>query len=150
MVTMQDFGSSEQSWRCTKKMNMSSDKSANAVLPVDIRSATWGVVCLCAAWCGVCRQYEPEFQALQQKFPQVRFDWVDVEEHEALVGDVDVETFPTLLVGHGERAMFLGPLLPQVKVLERLLQSLLDGQPASSLLPVEADALWQRIADQSQ
>jgi thiol-disulfide isomerase/thioredoxin len=94
----------------------------------------------------VCRQYEPQFQALSKKFPQVRFGWVDVEDQEALVGDVDVETFPTLLIGHGDHAMFLGPLLPQVKVLERLLQSLMDGQPASSLLPVEANALWQRIA----
>jgi len=112
--------------------------------------AHWSVVCLCAAWCGVCRQYEPEFQALQDKYPHVRFAWVDVEDQEALVGDVDVETFPTLLIGHGAQAMFLGPLLPQIKVLERLLQSLMEGQTASSALPQEATAMWQRIAAQWQ
>ena len=131
---------------CAKKVNMGSDNSAKVGQPAAPVGGTWSVVCLCAAWCGVCRQYEPQFQALSKKFPQVRFGWVDVEDQEALVGDVDVETFPTLLIGRGDHAMFLGPLLPQVKVLERLLQSLMDGQPASSLLPVEANALWQRIA----
>lgn len=151
VVTMQGFGGSLiQLWCCAKKVNMSSGKSANAALQAMSGGAAWSVVCLCAAWCGVCRQYEPEFQALQEKFPQVRFGWVDVEDSEALMGDVDVETFPTLLIADGERAMFLGPLLPQVKVLERLLQSLMDGQPASSSLPSEASALWQRIAAQSQ
>ena len=139
VVTMQGFGGSLiQLWCCAKKVNMSSGKSANAALQAMSGGAAWSVVCLCAAWCGVCRQYEPEFQALQEKFPQVRFGWVDVE------------TFPTLLIADGERAMFLGPLLPQVKVLERLLQSLMDGQAASSSLPSEASALWQRIAAQSQ
>lgn len=129
---------------------MSSDKPAEAVLQVAPSGATWSVVCLCAAWCGVCREYAPAFQALRAKFPQVRFDWVDVEDQEDVVGDVDVETFPTLLIGCGEQAMFLGPLLPQAKVLERLLLSLLDGQPASSTLPPEAAGLWQRIAAQWQ
>ena len=112
--------------------------------------AAWGVVCLCAAWCGVCRQYAPEFQALQAAYPQVRFEWVDVEDQEDLVGDVDVETFPTLLIGCADRAFFLGPLLPQIKVLERLLASLMQGAPASTALPADASPLWQRIAAQWQ
>lgn len=117
---------------------------------VQAESFVWGVVCLCAAWCGVCRQYESEFQALQASYPQVRFEWVDVEDHEDLLGEVDVETFPTLLIGCDDQALFLGPLLPQIKVLERLLESLLAGAPASSSLPVEASALWQRVAAQWQ
>lgn len=108
----------------------------------------WSVVCLCAAWCGVCRQYEADFQQLQAKFPDVRFEWMDVEACEAVVGDVDVETFPTLLIGVNERPLFLGPLLPQIKVLERLLASLLEGQSASSSLPAEAWPLWQRVRAQ--
>ena len=112
--------------------------------------AAWAVVCLCAAWCGVCRQYEPEFQALQSKFPQVRFAWLDVEDQEAVMGDVDVETFPTLLIGNAQGAKFLGPLLPQIKVLERLLASFLEGQPASAGVSAEAQALWQRAAAQWQ
>jgi hypothetical protein len=46
------------------------------------------------------------------------------------VDDVDVETFPTLLIGQGAR-VFLGPLLPQHAVLERLVASFIDGAPAT-------------------
>ena len=45
---------------------------------------TWTVVCLCAGWCGVCREYRAVFDALAAAHPQVRFDWVDVEDEEAL------------------------------------------------------------------
>ena len=116
--------------------------SANPLAPAN---TTLSVVCLCAAWCGVCRQYSPEFEALQEKFPQVRFDWVDVEDEEDLVGDVDVETFPTLLIGQGAKALFLGPLLPQIKVLERLIATALEGASTGSAVTEQAHALWGRI-----
>ena len=107
-----------------------------------------GVVCLCAAWCGVCREYEAPFKALQAQFPDIQFAWVDVEAHEDIVGDVDVETFPTLLIGCQNRALFLGPLLPQIKVLERLLAAL-QAQPQSPAnLPIQAQALWERVVAQ--
>lgn len=107
-----------------------------------------GVVCLCAAWCGVCRQYEAPFKALQAQFPHIQFAWIDVEEHEDIVGDVDVETFPTLLIGCQDQALFLGPLLPQIKVLERLLTALQAQPQATANLPVQAQALWQRVVAQ--
>lgn len=112
--------------------------------------STWSVVCLCAAWCGVCRQYAPDFEGLQAKYPQVRFVWLDVEDRADVVGDVDVETFPTLLIGRGDEPMFLGPLLPQIKVLDRLLASLLQGEAASTSMPPEAAPLWRCIAAQWQ
>lgn len=128
---------------------MNSDKPVEVAQSVAVPSAqAWSVVCLCAAWCGVCRQYEVDFRALQQQFPQVRFVWLDVEDEEELVGELDVETFPTLLIAHLDRPMFLGPLLPQIKVLERLLASLQEAQAASPGLPAEAAALWRRIAAQ--
>lgn len=105
----------------------------------------WWVVCLCAGWCGVCREYRAGFDALAQRWPGVRVVWLDVEDREDLVEDVDVETFPTLLIGRGEQAYFLGPLLPQHHVLERLVGSYLEGAPAAATLPVEAAPLFQRI-----
>lgn len=109
-------------------------------------SSAWWVVCLCAGWCGVCREYRPGFDALAQRWPGVRVEWLDVEDREDLVEDVDVETFPTLLIGRGAQAYFLGPLLPQHQILERLVASYLDGAPPAGGLPPEADALFQRIA----
>lgn len=125
---------------------MSRDKPSEATLQLAAPSdATWHVVCLCAAWCGVCRQYASDFQQLQAKYPQLRFTWVDVEDREDLVGDVDVETFPSLLIGYGDAPLFFGPLLPQIKVLDKLLVSLLQRPSASASLPPEAAQLWQRV-----
>jgi thiol-disulfide isomerase/thioredoxin len=107
--------------------------------------AAWRVVCLCAGWCGVCREYRSVFDALAVAHPQVRFDWVDVEDEEALVGDVDVETFPTLLIADARQAHFFGPLLPQAGVLERLLANLQRGASGSEGASAEAQALWLRL-----
>ena len=51
------------------------------------------VACLCAAWCGTCRDYRAGFEALAARFPEARFLWLDVEDDGA-DGLPDVE-------GHG-------------------------------------------------
>ena len=81
---------------------------------------TWTVVCLCAGWCGVCREYRAVFDALAAAHPQVRFDWVDVEDEEEAMGDYEVETFPSLLISEGSEVRFLGPVLPQIGLINTL------------------------------
>ena len=102
------------------------------------------VACLCAQWCDACRQYRPGFEALAGQWPQARFLWVDVEDEEDLAGDVDVETFPTILIADARGARFLGPVLPQPGVLARMLQGL-QGGDAAPLADAQAQALFQRI-----
>jgi len=111
--------------------------------PAD-RSGEWQVICLCAAWCGVCREWTPVFDELAAAHPQVRFAWVDIEDEADAMGDVDVETFPTLLVAHGDKARFFGPVQPSAVQVGRLIDSLLaapEGREASS----EAGALLDRL-----
>ncbi|MEH3086522.1 MAG: thioredoxin family protein [Xylophilus ampelinus] len=85
----------------------------------------WRVVCLCADWCGVCRQYRADFDAVAARTPDAAFDWIDVEDEADLAGDIDVETFPTLVVGDpAGRVRFAGPMIPQPEVLSRLVASL--------------------------
>ena len=79
------------------------------------------VVCLCAAWCGTCREYETLFAALQQEAPGHRYRWIDIEDEADLVGDIDVETFPTLMVAWQGRVLFAGPVLPRLGDAQRLL-----------------------------
>lgn len=105
----------------------------------------WWVVCLCAQWCGTCREYRHVFDALAGDWPQVRFVWVDVEDEEDVVGDVDVETFPTILIADGGVARFLGPVLPQAPVLARMVQAL-QSDPGASVATAQAQALFERIA----
>jgi thiol-disulfide isomerase/thioredoxin len=83
---------------------------------------TLDIVCLCAAWCGTCREYEPTFAQLQQALPGHRYRWIDIEDEADLVGEVDVETFPTLLVAHEGRVMFAGPVLPRLTDAQRLVE----------------------------
>ncbi|GKS85533.1 thioredoxin family protein [Acidovorax sp. SUPP1855] len=106
-------------------------------------NAGWWVVCLCAGWCGACREYSAVFDTVAQAHPQARFVWVDIEDEEDLAGDLDVETFPTLLIADPAGARFLGPLLPQSGVLARLLDSLASQPPAAR--DPQAQALIERV-----
>jgi thioredoxin 1 len=92
---------------------------------------TW-VVCLCAEWCGTCRDYRAGFERIAAAHPAMRFAWVDIEDHADLADDFDVETFPTLLVASADGTHFLGPLLPHAETLTRLLGALPAAQPWSA------------------
>lgn len=80
------------------------------------------VVCYCAQWCDTCGQYQTEFNALADKWPQYTFVWVDIEELPELLGDEDIENFPTLLIQDTVGNRFFSPLHPYISHLERLLQ----------------------------
>ncbi len=66
---------------------------------------SWQVICLCAAWCGTCGIYRPLFDELARAHPDVRFEWVDIEDDAEIAGDLDVETFPTLLIADSDRGV---------------------------------------------
>ena len=87
--------------------------------------AAGAVICLCAQWCGTCREFATGFQQAAQAHPGLVFRWVDVEDEAAAVGDLDVETFPTLVIGAADGGVrFAGPVLPQAAQIPRLLKSL--------------------------
>ena len=98
---------------------------------------------LCADWCGVCGEWRAVFDAAAASHPQDRFAWIDIEDQDELVGDVDIETFPTLLVASADRVLFYGPILPSPALLTRLLASL-DGSARTVSSP-QTQALLQRL-----
>lgn len=81
------------------------------------------VACLCAQWCGTCRDYQAGFLALGAEFPEMGFVWIDIEDFADRIGDIDVENFPTLLIQRGESVLFFGTMLPDHGFLRRLLQT---------------------------
>ena len=89
-------------------------------------AAPW-VICLCADWCGLCRDYRAVLQQVAARYPDSQFAWLDIEDQAELVGDMDIETFPTLLVADEDGVLFLGTLTPHVETLSRLLASLMDS-----------------------
>jgi thiol-disulfide isomerase/thioredoxin len=81
------------------------------------------VACLCADWCGVCREFRPVFERAAQAHPDMRFQWIDIEDEADLIGDIDVQTFPTLLIADGAEPRFFGPVLPREAALATAMRS---------------------------
>lgn len=85
---------------------------------------TWRVYGLCAAWCDVCGQWRSTFDELARAHPETQFIWVDIEDDAEALGELEVETFPTLLIARGREPQFFGPVLPSSMHCQRLLASL--------------------------
>ena len=88
------------------------------------------VICYCAAWCDTCQAYQTRFDELSASYPDRIFVWADIEDHPELLGDEDVENFPTLLLTQGERTAFYGTMLPHIGHLQRMLDTLDDNSAA--------------------
>jgi len=86
------------------------------------------VVCLCAAWCDTCAEFRATFARLERLHPQADFVWLDVEDDAALVGELDIENFPTLAVFRGSAPLFYGVTTPQEPVVARTLKSVLENE----------------------
>jgi thioredoxin 1 len=83
----------------------------------------WIVACLCAQWCGTCASYRAVFDELAARHPDMHFVWIDIEDQADVVGDLDVDNFPTLLIQRHDVVAFFGTMLPDGALAERLLQA---------------------------
>jgi len=103
------------------------------------------VACLCAQWCGSCREYRSTFDEVAAAFPEMRFVWIDIEDEADLVDPIEVENFPTLLIASGSDARFFGPLTPHKETLVRLLRAQADATSGTPLPDPELRALVARL-----
>jgi thioredoxin reductase (NADPH) len=99
------------------------------------------VVVLCAAWCDACRAFRPVFERLADASRDTRFIWLDIEDDAALVGDIDVENFPTLAVFRGDVPVFFGVCEPQRAVIARLIAAFMQDEPVRTAVPDAVAAL---------
>ena len=104
------------------------------------------VACLCAQWCRTCDAYRDTLAATRDAMSRghpdsaTRFVWVDIEDESELVGDLDIEDFPTILLARGDQVLFFGPVLPHAQTLDRLVRSALDTElPPLSAASLVAD-----------
>ena len=116
-------------------------------LAAALAEGRWVVACLCAGWCDVCKQYRAGFEALAADYPDAQFVWIDIEDQADLVGDLDVENFPTILMQRNDVVAFYGTMLPEPRQVARLL----EAQRDRSAVELEREAAssperqqWQR------
>ena len=123
------------------------DQSSRDAVGQWLRDGHWVTACLCAAWCDTCNSYRDKFAELASMHPERRFVWIDIEDQADLVGDFDIENFPTLLIQHKGVVSFFGTTLPDLKLADRLLRAQVDKDEAE--LRREANSSeerrqWQR------
>lgn len=88
---------------------------------------TWVLVCYCAAWCRTCAGFKPILEKFAQAHPDLLCVWVDIEEHEDLLLDDDLEDLPTFALQTGQQHFFYAPLPPMKEHIQRLYQQATQG-----------------------
>jgi thiol-disulfide isomerase/thioredoxin len=107
----------------------------------------WTVACLCALWCGTCGSYRATFEELAARHPDTVFVWIDIEDQADVVGDLDIDNFPTLLIQHEDNVAFFGTVLPDGGLAHRMVQAqqaLSEGELAALATSTQERRDWQR------
>jgi thioredoxin reductase (NADPH) len=104
------------------------------------------VACLCATWCKTCTEFRGTFDKLAASNADARFVWLDVEDDSAMVGDIEIENFPTLAVFRGATPIFYGVTMPQEGVVARTLASLKREDRDAVAVPEEISGLPGALA----
>jgi thioredoxin 1 len=104
------------------------------------------VACLCATWCKTCTEFRGTFDKLARENEGAKFVWLDVEDDSALVGELDIENFPTLAVFRGDKPLFYGVTMPQEGVVARTLASLSRENRDAVQVPGEIAGLPEALS----
>ena len=105
------------------------------------------MACLCALWCGTCGSYRATFEELAARHPDTVFVWIDIEDQADVVGDLDIDNFPTLLIQHEDHVAFFGTVLPDGGLAHRMVQAqqALSGDELAALAGSTQERRdWQR------
>jgi len=62
-----------------------------------------------AEWCGPCKQFGPVFEEISEKYPNIAFCKVNVEEEEQLAAMFQVRSIPTLVFMREKVVVFSNP-----------------------------------------
>jgi thioredoxin 1 len=91
-----------------------------------LKQGGWSVTCLCAGWCDTCNSYRSNFDTLANWHSDKHFIWIDIEDQADVVGDLDIENFPTLLIQNGTTVTFFGPVQPDIQLANLLILSQME------------------------
>src|SRR3954447_15573990 len=92
----------------------------------------WLVACLCAEWCGSCRDYRQAFESVAQELADIaQFAWTDIEDQPEVMDDLEIESFPTILIAREAELAFFGPVEPFPAALASLVRRAVAGSLGS-------------------
>jgi thioredoxin 1 len=121
-----------------------------AAIAAALAGDRWTVACLCAGWCGTCSSYRATFEQLAARHPDKQFVWIDIEDQADVVGELDVDNFPTLLIQRADTVAFFGTVLPDPALAERLLAAQTahsDEELARLAASSDERRQWQRLCN---
>ena len=105
------------------------------------------VIALCADWCGTCREFQPVLERIALAHPEMMFAWADIEDDAELVGDIELDSFPTLAIFHRGTPLHFGASLPLEPVVTRLIRSTAATPVGAQRdIPAEVFELGARLA----
>ncbi|OYO32349.1 thioredoxin family protein [Janthinobacterium sp. PC23-8] len=118
-----------------------------AAIAAALAGPRWIIACLCAQWCGTCASYRATFEELAARHPDAVFVWIDIEDQSEVVGELDIENFPTLLIQQDDNVAFFGTVLPDGGLAHRMVQAqqaLTAAELAALSASNEERRGWQR------
>ncbi len=65
--------------------------------------------------------------------------WIDIEDEAEVVGDLDIENFPTLLIQRGTQVAFLGTIEPNAAVAHRLVEAHTSARHGAAFSSITGD-----------
>lgn len=122
------------------------DKNNKNNLKLAILQKKWIIACLCARWCDSCRKYEMNFFKLSQCYLQYYFVWIDIEDQYDIIGDFDINNFPTLLIQYGNKVFFFGEVKPTISLTEFIFNNICkkNKELNSNFLLEKENKFWQK------
>ena len=79
-----------------------------------------------AEWCGPCKQFGPVFEEISEKYPNIVFAKVNVEEEQDLANMFQVRSIPTLTFMREKIVVFSNPGAIPGNALEEAIKQLQD------------------------
>ncbi|WP_127470622.1 thioredoxin [Thiomicrorhabdus aquaedulcis] len=62
-----------------------------------------------AEWCGPCKQFGPIFEQVSEKYPDIAFCKINVEEEQELAGMFQVRSIPTIVFMREKIVVYSNP-----------------------------------------
>lgn len=92
-----------------------------------------------AQWCGPCRVFAEVFESLSEKYPDIIFGKVNIEEEPDLAKDFNVRSIPFLMVFRGNLAVYAEPGALTEPALITIIQQARDLELSNIIASIEKD-----------